>query len=109
MTTKQPGSRFYSRQLEAVDQEVVRMAAICGVKLLEPGVLNRVLSGDATVCPSRNDVAFGKLRDLLRIHYMVADRSIDMLGPEETARMIDEIVARLKERLEPGSAKPTKG
>jgi hypothetical protein len=92
-------SGFWAGQLSEVDKEVARLASICKVQLLDPGVVQRVIGNDASVCGVSNKLAFDKLRTALLIHYAVMEKSFDRLGVDETRRIVDGIVARLKERF----------
>lgn len=84
---------------EAIDKEIAKYALLCKVRLLDPGVRKRVLNDDATVCGTANPAMFRKLRSLLMMHYSVREKAVVALGPQETLRMVDEIVTRLRERF----------
>ena len=58
---------WWAKNLEDVDREVARLASICKVRLLDPGVIERVLSKDDSVCASKNKAGFDKLRQALYI------------------------------------------
>ncbi len=43
-------TNFWSDNLEELDREIARLAVLCGVRLLDPGVMHRVLlSKDGTL------------------------------------------------------------
>lgn len=88
----------WSKQLENVDAEIARLATICDVNVLEPGVIERIIRNDISVCRSRNELAFKKLRGVIGMHYELRNRTLDELGPEEANRIVLEIVARLREK-----------
>ncbi|MGA8050684.1 MAG: hypothetical protein WCA09_10985 [Burkholderiales bacterium] len=90
---------YWGRQLSDVDKEIARLASICDVQILDPGVIQRVIGNDATVCGKSNQLAFDKLRTAILIHYAVMEKSFDRLGVDETRRIVDVIVAKLKERF----------
>ena len=92
-------SGFWAGQLSEVDKEIARLAWICKVQLLEPGKIERVLRKDASVCGVSNPLAFDKLRTALLIHYAVMEKSFDRLGVDETRRIVDGIVVKLRERF----------
>jgi len=93
------GGGWWGKSLEDVDREVARLASMCKVRLLDPGVIQRVLDNDATVCESSNPPAFGKLRQALMMHYHVRNKAVGAMGEAATQDVINEIVANLKKRL----------
>lgn len=90
---------WWAKNLDEVDAEVARLAVICEVRILDPGVIERVLHGDATVCGTKNDLAFDKLRNLMMMHYKIRDRAVGVLGEAQTAELVKQIVERLKKRI----------
>jgi hypothetical protein len=93
------GAGWWAKSLEDVDREVARMATICKVRLLDPGIIERVLNKDDSVCGTRNKAAFDKLRNALIMHYHVRDKAVGDLGETVTAAVIVEIVANIRKRL----------
>ena len=89
----------WARQFDEITGEIAKYASICRVNLLDSGNIQRVLNGDATVCGVQNDSAFKKMRSLLMMHYSVREKAVAALGPQETLKIVDEIVARLRKRL----------
>ena len=87
-------SDFWGHQMADIVKEIVREATICKVRLLDPGVVEAVLHGNASVCGADNPVAFKKLRDLLMMGFVVREKAVDRLGPleaEEIGREIREL------------------
>jgi len=89
----------WSKHFDGIDREIAQLAVILDVPILDPGVIERVLQKDTSVCGKQKPQSFEKLRALLMMHYSVRENALVQLGPEETQRMIDEIVARLRSRL----------
>lgn len=87
---------YWQQNLSEVDREVARLAAICNVKILDPGVIERVLKNDSTVCGTDNAIAFKKLREALMIHYGVREKAADAIGHGATDEILKDIVERLK-------------
>jgi len=87
---------LWSEDLEEVDREIARLATICQVRILEPGVIRRVLQRDATVCGTQNLVGFAKLHDLLMLHLAIRQKSADSFGQAQTAAIEDFILERLR-------------
>ncbi|MCC6197863.1 MAG: hypothetical protein IT518_25710 [Burkholderiales bacterium] len=93
------GAGWWAKNLEDVDREVARLAALCKVRLLDPGVIERVLNKDVTVCGTQNQRAFDKLRQGLMMHYHVRAKAAGAIGEAATQEVINEIVANIQKRL----------
>lgn len=102
MRTHDLSSRWHQAQLGKVDEEIARLATVCGIKMLDPGVIERVIADDETVCSRRNKTAFRKLRSLVKLHYALTDDSLRALGPEESTKILDSIRSRLRARFDLG-------
>jgi hypothetical protein len=87
---------WWAEKLDDLDREIARLAQLCQVRILDPGVIERVLRKDAAVCDTANPVAFGKLHDMLMMHLAVRDKSADALGQAQTAGIEADIVERLR-------------
>src|SRR6187402_910892 len=92
-------NRFWGRQMDDVMSEIARQAAICQVKLLDPGVIDAVVHDNPAVCGNSNPKSFKKLRELLMMGLMMRDKAVDKMGPAEADALITAIRERLKERL----------
>jgi hypothetical protein len=93
------GGGWWAKNLDDVDREVARLATICRVPLLDPGVIERVLHNDESVCGTRNKLAFDKLRNALMMHYNVRDKAVGAMGEAATAEVIATIVENIRKRL----------
>ncbi|HEY2558715.1 MAG TPA: hypothetical protein VGI48_03290 [Caldimonas sp.] len=98
MANEYQKSRWYKHMAD-IDREIARHAVTCKVALLDPGVIERVLENDSSVCGTQNQAAFDKMRALLMMHYSVRERTVVALGQEQTMMIVADIVARLRERL----------
>ncbi len=87
---------LWAENLEELDREIARMAMLCQVKILEPGVLARVLKKDRSVCGTDNPPAFDKLHGLLKVHLAIREKSTESLGQSRTLAIEDYVVGRLK-------------
>ena len=85
----------WQENVEEIDREIARLAILCRVKVLEPGIIARVLHRDASVCGADNPRAFTRLHDLLIMHLLLRDKSAHDLGAAQVAAMEDQIVGRL--------------
>lgn len=83
------------RHFDAIGDELLRLSVACDVRLRDPGVVDRILQNDATVCGTKNPIGFRKLHNLLKSTYYSINKSVDRLGPEETKRITDALVERL--------------
>lgn len=93
------GAAYWSHSLSEVDKEVARLATICNVRLLDPGIVERVLANDASVCGTSNTLAFEKLRNVLMMHYAVRTRAADQIGQAGTNALVMQIVEELKKKF----------
>lgn len=93
------GPLWWAKDLDEVDRELIRLALICNVPLLNSRVIERVLANDASVCGTRNRVGFDKLRSLLIAHYGLRDRAISTIGGAQTTALVGEIVDRLRKKV----------
>jgi len=85
--------------LYELDREVARLAMLCRIKILEPGVIERVIRNDASVCGSSNPRAFAMLHDMMKMHYAVRDKMVGVLGQATTVQVVDKIVERLRKNF----------
>jgi hypothetical protein len=85
-----------AENLEELDREIARLATLCQVKILEAGVIGRVLHKDAAVCGTDNPRAFARLHDLVMMHLALRERSAEVMGQALTAAIEDQIIERLK-------------
>jgi hypothetical protein len=90
---------FWENNLEELDGEIARLAMLCEIRILEPGVIERVLQKDVSVCGADNPIAFSKLRSLLMMHLALRKKSVDVFGPAATAQLEDYVIDRLKQRF----------
>ena len=88
----------WSKHFEEIDREIGQLADLCRIRLLDPGVIERVLHKDTLVCGTQNARAFDKLRTLLMMHYSVREKAVVALGERETIAIVNEIVERLRAR-----------
>lgn len=90
---------WWAKSLNELDREIARLATICNVRILDAGVIERVLQNDASVCGAKNQLAFDKLRNTLMMHYQVRDQAVGSLGHAQTMALVQQIVESLRERI----------
>lgn len=91
----------WSRHLEGIADELVHLSIACDVRLRDPGVIERIIRGDSTVCGRKNDIGFEKLRKLLMATYDSIGKAIGRIGPEETKAILDAIREHAQKRRGP--------
>lgn len=97
----------WKRHLDAIADEMVRLTAICDVDLRVPGTIDRVLSGDQTVCGKKNAIGFRKLQRLLAATYESLNKTVGRIGKDDARAVTAEIVARIdKHRAAGGQRAP---
>ena len=82
--------------LEAIDRELARLAVLCRIRILDRGVVERVLRNESSVCGADNAIAFRKLRDLLMLHFALRQELADSIGQTKTAGIEAFVIDRLK-------------
>jgi len=105
MRTQDLGSQWHEAQLGPVDAEIARLAAVCDLRILDPGIIERVIAGDESVCGRRTPEGFRKLRALVGMHYALTNDSLLALGPEESGKILDQIRERLRGRFDIGGGR----
>ena len=89
----------WEARLEGIDLEIARQAIICKVRLLEPGVAERVLENDSRVCGAEHAHAFQTLRGLLVMHFTELNHLSDVVGPEQSAEIAQRVREHLRRRV----------
>lgn len=92
----------WQRHLDGIANELLRLSIACDLRLRDPGVIERILKDDSTVCGRKNPEAFRKLRNLVMATYDSLGRSIDRIGPEDTKMITDAITTRLAQVRDSG-------
>ena len=90
---------WWEEGIEDLDRELGRLCVLCQVRILDPGIIERVLNNDASVCGTQNKSAFAKLRQALMMHYHVRDKAVGVLGETATAEIVAEVVENIRKRL----------
>jgi hypothetical protein len=98
---------WWLSNLESIDRELARLAKLCRVRILDPGIVDRILPGDESVRAAANSAGFRKLRNLPKLHLIAGDESVDELGQLRTAAIEQFIVERLRRAFpDPGLTWP---
>ena len=92
-------TKRWGAHIDGILTEIGRQALICKVRLLDPGVIEAVLKGNDSVCGTRNPLAFGKLKNLLEMGFLVKEKAYDRLGALEAEDLIKAVRETLLERF----------
>ena len=84
----------WSRHLDGIAEELLRLATACDLRLRDPGVIERVIRNDETVCGRKNPESFQKMRSLLIAFYDSVGKAVERIGPQDTKKIIDAITER---------------
>ena len=87
------------KSLDDIDTEIARLALLCQVRILDPGVVERVVRNDASVCGTDNPVAFEKLHNLLNMHFLVRESAGIAHGQTPVSRVEQSVIDRLRARF----------
>ena len=99
---------WWAKNLDELDREIARLALLCQVRILDPGVVDRVLHNDASVCGTANPAAFAMLHNLLIMHFLIRKRSVEELGQVQTTQIERDVIERLKKAFgDLGDGRPT--
>lgn len=85
--------------LDDIDAEIARLALLCQVRILDLGVVERVVRNDASVCGTSNPVAFEKLRHMLAMHFGVRNSAAASQGQARAASIEKHVIDRLQARF----------
>jgi hypothetical protein len=100
--TEQPDHQqiaWWATNIDELDREIGRLCAICQVRILDPGVIERVLKKDASVCGTPNPMAFAKLHNMLMLYFVIREKSVDAVGQLQTAQIEAHVVEALRRRF----------
>lgn len=91
--------QHWEQLLENIDMEIARQAAFCHVQLADPGVAERVIDKDESVCGQSNPAAFQTLRGLLVMHFSARQHIEHNLSPEQVSAISEHIRSHLGSRI----------
>jgi hypothetical protein len=90
---------WWTKNIDELDREIGRLCAICQVRILDPGVIERVLEKDASVCGTSNPVAFAMLHDMLMFYFADRKKAVDAVGELKTAQIETHVIEELRSRF----------
>ncbi len=95
---------YWGRQIDNIAHELSRLAIVCDIELGSPGLAERILKNDESVCGRSNPEAFRKIRQHLMALFSVEERAIDRVGAEDTREILDQVRAAIVAIRQAGSA-----
>lgn len=90
---------WWAKNIDEIDREIGRLCVLCQVRILDPGVIERVLKKDVSVCGTSNPLAFAKLHDMLMLYFGVRKKSAEALGQVQTAEIESHVIEQLRNRF----------
>jgi hypothetical protein len=90
---------WWAKNIDELDREIGRLASLCEVRILDPGVIERVLRKDASVCGTANPAAFAKLRDMLMLYFAIRRKTVEAVGELQTSQIEAHVIEQLRSRF----------
>ncbi|HEY1436104.1 MAG TPA: hypothetical protein VGG82_01250 [Casimicrobiaceae bacterium] len=90
---------WWVENIDELDREIGRLCTICQVRILDPGVIERVLKKDASVCGTPNPIAFAKLHNMLIFYFANREKAAAAIGELQTAQIEAHVVEELRKRF----------
>src|SRR4030095_8935755 len=76
---------WWAKNIDELDREIARLCLLCQVRILDHGVIERVLRKDEAVCATSNPIAFAKLHSMLMLYFGMRNKSVKAIGQTQTA------------------------
>ena len=92
-------TRRWTKHFEEIDLEIARLAVMMEIPILDPGVIDRILGNDASVCGKEKPRAFAELRAMMMLHAADQVKAIGALGALEADEVVRDVVDRLRVRI----------
>jgi hypothetical protein len=90
---------WWAKNIDELDREIGRLCLICQVRILDPGIIERVLRKDESVCGTANPIAFAKLHDMLMLYFALRKKSVEAIGEVQTEQTEGHVVEQLRSRF----------
>jgi hypothetical protein len=86
---------YWGRQIDGIARELSRLAIGCDIDLGKPGLAERILKNDESVCGRKNPKAFRKIRQHLMALFTVEVGAIERLGADDTKEILGQVRAAI--------------
>lgn len=93
------GKKRLTQHFEDIDLQIVRLVVMMEIPILDPGVIDRILANDASVCGKEKPKAFAELRGLLQMHASDLVKAMSAMGALEAQGVVRDVADRLRARL----------
>lgn len=94
---------YWGRQIDNLANELSMLAIACDIELGKPGLAERILKNDVSVCGRKNPEAFRQMRLHLAALFSVEAGAAKRLGANDTKEMLDQVRAAIVELRQAGS------
>lgn len=95
---------FWGRQIDGLAHELSKQAIICDIELGKPGLAERILKNDDSVCGRKNPKVFRQMRQHLMALFSLEASAVERLGADDTKEILDAVRAAITALREAGSA-----
>ena len=95
---------YWGRQIDAIAHELSKLAIVCDIELGRPGLAEKILKNDESICGRRDPDVFQQMRQHLMALFTLEERAIEELGPEDTKDILDQVRASVIAIRKAGSA-----
>ena len=95
---------YWGRQLDGLAHELSKLSIVCDIELGKPGLAERILKNDASVCGHKNPKAFRQLRQHLMALFSIEVGAVERLGAKDTKEILDQVRATIIDIRQAGSA-----
>lgn len=96
-------NRHWRQQIDGIAREISKLAIVCDIDLSQPGLAERVLKNDDSVCRREDPKSFRHLRQHLMALFPLEEAAIERLGARDTKEILDEVRASIVALRNPGA------
>ena len=96
---------YWRRQLDGLAHVLSKQAIICDIELGKPGLAERILKNDDSVCGRKNPKVFREMRQHLMALFSLEAAAVERLGADDTREILDAVRAAVIEIRSVGSPK----
>jgi hypothetical protein len=95
---------YWGRQIDGIAHELSRLAIVCDIELGRPGLAERILENDESVCGRKNPEVFRQMRQHLTALFSLEVGAVERLGADDTREILDQVRAAIVELRQAGSS-----